>query len=111
MMGDLRSAVFGARDNACSAPQVLPKPKHPYSHVDVMEESNGDVTLTTANRSVRWNSEGGFWGLSWLWSAEGEPTWIKRAWLALVAEEEAVPICVLSLIAQVQEHKVSTPVP
>ena len=76
----------------------------------LLSESNSDVTPTTANR-VRWNSEGGFWELSWLLLAEGEPTWIKRAWLALVTEEEAVPRCVPPLIAQVQEHKVSTPVP
>ena len=134
---DLRSVVFGVRDSACSAQQV--PSKHLYPHVDVKEDSNGDVTLTTADGSVKWNSEESFWQLSWQWSEEGEPTrplgsglgeyprkklseeeeqlfagevgsWIEQGWMTPVTEDEAAPMCVLPLIAQVQEHKPTTPV-
>jgi len=59
----LKSIVFGGRDSACSTSDAAID-KHPYSHVEVTRNGD-DVTLTTSDGSVRWDSQRGYWELTW----------------------------------------------
>ena len=134
--GQLKSVVFGEGDSSCASPSA--PDRHPYKDVSVVEDAAGNVTLSTSDGSVRWNVEGKYWELTWLW-ANGEPQnpighgvgeyprdrlsakeeelfgmevegWITKGWLKPVESDQAELMCVLPLIAQVQEHKPSTPV-
>ena len=112
---------------------------HPSPHVRVTRDG-ADVTLTTDDGEVRWNSATRQSVMSWRWKDLHPPTgsighgvgeysrakltpkqenlfasevetWIENGWL--VPHDEAkhgVPSCVLPLLPQVQEHKPSTPV-
>ena len=112
---------------------------HPSPHVRVTRDG-ADVTLTTDDGEVRWNSATRQSVMSWRWKDLHPPTGsighgvgeysrakltpkqeslfasevetlIENGWL--VPHDEAVhgvPSCVLPLLAQVQEHKPSTPV-
>eukprot|EP00117_Sycon_ciliatum_P035558 scpid11219/ scgid1080/ len=119
------------RNDDGDSPQLL-------RHVTV-EHDGEDVILTTADGSVRWRADVGYWELTWAWKDEpptrpvgsgiGEYSrhslstdqesqfceevdmWIRNGWL--VPHDQAVhgePGAVLPLLAVAQTHKESTPV-
>ncbi|XP_065176529.1 uncharacterized protein LOC135806289 [Sycon ciliatum] len=119
------------RSDDGDSPQLL-------RHVTV-EHDGEDVILTTADGSVRWRADVGYWELTWAWKDEppmrpvgsgiGEYSrhslstdqesqfceevdmWIRNGWL--VPHDQAVhgePGAVLPLLAVAQTHKESTPV-
>ena len=122
------------------APVVGSAPdSHPMSHVTVTHDGD-DVVLSSSDGAVRWKAEEGCWELAWKWKDGEEPSapigsglgeysrsrltpqqeglfqdevekWIDSGWL--VPHDPKVhgqPAAVLPLIAQVQEHKETTPV-
>ncbi|XP_065195764.1 uncharacterized protein LOC135827166 [Sycon ciliatum] len=119
------------RNDDGDSPQLL-------RHVTV-EHDGEDVILTTADGSVCWRADVGYWELTWAWKDEpptrpvgsgiGEYSrhslstdqesqfceevdmWIRNGWL--VPHDQAVhgePGAVLPLLAVAQTHKESTPV-
>ncbi|XP_065182720.1 uncharacterized protein LOC135813558 [Sycon ciliatum] len=113
--------------------------RHPFPNVRVQRDGD-DVTLSTDDGDVTWDSSARRWVLSWRWKSGSPPTqpvgpgvseysrskltsdqeqlfaeevqkWIDAGWL--VPHDKDVhgsPGAVLPLIAQLQEHKASTPV-
>ena len=112
---------------------------HPMSHVTVTFEGD-DVVLSSSDGAVRWKAGEGCWELAWRWKDGEEPSapigsglgeysrsrltphqeglfqaevekWIESGWLVPHNPEvHGQPAAVLPLIAQVQEHKATTPV-
>ena len=115
------------------------KVDHPSFHVRA-ERDGADVVLMTDDAEVRWDSANQRWMVTWRWKEGSPPQgtigsgiseysrsgltaeqeqqfsdevdgWIERGWL--VPHDESLhgkPACVLPLLAQVQEHKATTPV-
>eukprot|EP00117_Sycon_ciliatum_P045998 scpid93880/ scgid32998/ len=112
---------------------------HPSYHVSA-ERDSADIVLTTDDAEVRWNGSSKQWVASWKWKSGTPPigtigsgigeysrnkltaeqeqlftqevdSWIERGWLVPHDEQlHGKPACVLPPLAQVQEHKESTPV-
>ena len=112
--------------------------KHPSPFVEVTHESD-DVVLKVDDGEVRWMAKEQYWQARWQWkdtvpsgtighgigeysrkqlTAEQESLfcdeiekWITEGWLIPHdAKEHGQPAAVLPLLAQLQEHKQSTPV-
>ena len=113
--------------------------RHPYPHVRV-ERIGQDVKLETEDCTVQWDNDSQRWTMNWRWKAGTPPSqpvgcgvgeysrrslteeqeqlfrtevdaWIDRGWMLPYSKEiHGEPACVLPLLAQVQEHKSSTPV-
>lgn len=133
------SVVFGTRPDVCASAANTSEPKHPLRHVEVEEDGRGNVKLSTDDGFVIWNAEEKHWTLTWTWKGE-EPEqpvgpgigeyprskltdeqeqlfqrevdgWLESGWLIPHDPvQHGSPRCVLPLIAQVQDHKPSTPV-
>ena len=133
-------ALHDSVENHSGVCAALPdQDDHPLPHVHV-ERNGDDVTLSTDDGKVTWDSSARQWVLTWCWKSGSSPTmpigpgvseysrsklsasqeelfanevgkWIEEGWL--VPHDESIhgrPGAVLPLIAQVQEHKPSTPV-
>ena len=137
---DDNGVLDGVRFGQAKEPAVVAAAadKHPSRRVTV-EQDGDDVTLSTDDGQVRWDSVAQRWMLTWAWkdqqptapvgsgigqyarnklTAEQESlfcdevdSWVKNGWL--VEHDPAVhgePVAMLPLLAKAQEHKSSTPV-
>ena len=129
---------FGPKKPACVSAAVSPD-VHPSLPVKVPREPNGDVLQTASDGEVRWCAEAEYRELLWTWKANprceplgnriGEYSrakltdqqqllfqmvvdqWFENEWLVPHDEgKHEKPAAVLPLLAQVQEHKETTPV-
>ena len=141
--GVLTGVTFGTKPQTVdpvAAPPERSTHDHPYGHVTVTRDDEGNVTLATDDGQVCWDAARKRWELTWKWQSGSEPqspvgcgigeysrskltdeqetlfqqevrTWIDNGWLQPYdVDQHGQPKCVLPFLAQVQEHKSSTPV-
>ncbi|XP_065182544.1 uncharacterized protein LOC135813373 [Sycon ciliatum] len=134
----LSAVTFGTTPAAACTTEPS-KDSHPSPHVNVIRDGK-DVILRVNDGEVRWHAEQGHWSLKWYWQDGVEPChrigpnigeysrkklsskqeeqfcaevkkWIDEGWLVRHDPDvHGEPAAVLPLLAQVQEHKATTPV-
>ncbi|XP_065196213.1 uncharacterized protein LOC135827687 [Sycon ciliatum] len=140
LTGQLCRAQFGSLPETPSVPPPdSSSSKNLSRHVTISEE-NGVVRLDMSDGTATFNPADGYWEIAWRWSAGNPPKdrvgsglgeysrkklseeqeqlfraevqmWIDQGWLVPHdAEVHGSPIAVLPLLANCQEHKLSTPV-
>ena len=132
--GSLRGVTFGSATAAC-----VSTASHPNPHVTVVRDDK-NIILRANDGEVKWHADKRYWSLKWLWKGDVEPCgpigpsigeysrkklteeqekqfcsevakWIEEGWLVPHDPEvHGEPAAVLPLLAQVQEHKETTPV-
>ena len=136
--GELVSVTFGQQDDACLA--AVASNNYPSRYVQARCTDDGDVELVSDDVTAQWSAVNQVWTVSWRWVGDDAPAgtigsglgeygrtklspsqealfskevhgWIENGWLVEHdPEKHGEPKCVLPLLAQVQEHKPSTPV-